>query len=128
MKKAFASILFIILVLQPSIKIGTVLYYQLNIDYIVEKYCVNKERPQLKCNGKCYLAKKLQLQQATTTEASDETILISETFIPLFYQKNEVSFSTPSLNDIRFRPNRTTTDLYHFDFHQNIDHPPQFCA
>lgn len=34
--------------------------YVANYDYIVTVLCENKEKPQLQCNGKCYLAKQLE--------------------------------------------------------------------
>jgi hypothetical protein len=37
-----------------------VLDYTLNKARITELYCVNKARPKLHCNGKCYLAQKLR--------------------------------------------------------------------
>lgn len=33
--------------------------YELRRDYIIKNLCVNRNRPQLHCNGKCYLAKRL---------------------------------------------------------------------
>jgi len=33
--------------------------YVVNYDYIVNVLCENKDKPQLNCNGKCYLAKQL---------------------------------------------------------------------
>lgn len=33
--------------------------YALNYDFIVEQFCENKNRPQMHCDGKCYLAKQL---------------------------------------------------------------------
>lgn len=35
-------------------------YYQINKDLITAKYCENKDKPLLKCEGKCYLEKKLK--------------------------------------------------------------------
>lgn len=37
--------------------------YVINQDYIAEYLCVNKDKPMLECNGKCYLAKMLQEEQ-----------------------------------------------------------------
>ncbi|WP_431123365.1 hypothetical protein [Flagellimonas flava] len=37
-----------------------VVEYVANYDYIVTVLCENKEKPQLQCNGKCYLAKQLE--------------------------------------------------------------------
>lgn len=33
--------------------------YALNYDYISKKLCENEDQPELQCNGKCYLSKKL---------------------------------------------------------------------
>ena len=33
--------------------------YIMNYDYIVNVICENKDKPQLNCDGKCYLAKQL---------------------------------------------------------------------
>ena len=30
---------------------------------LTAKYCINKAKPMLKCNGKCYLAKQLKKQE-----------------------------------------------------------------
>lgn len=44
--------------------------FELRRDYIVNNFCENRARPQLHCDGKCYLAKKIataneqQAQQA----------------------------------------------------------------
>ena len=34
--------------------------FELNKDYIANTLCVNRDKPQLHCNGKCYLMKKLK--------------------------------------------------------------------
>lgn len=33
--------------------------YVVNYDYIIENLCENRDKPQLNCDGKCYLAKQL---------------------------------------------------------------------
>ena len=42
---------------------GTMAYYQINKAYITRVLCENRDKPQLNCNGKCYLARKLKAQQ-----------------------------------------------------------------
>lgn len=37
-----------------------VLNWKINQDYITEKYCENKDKPMMNCNGKCYLSKQLE--------------------------------------------------------------------
>ncbi len=40
-----------------------VLDYIINYDYIVSNLCVNRDKPVLACNGKCYLEGQLSKQQ-----------------------------------------------------------------
>jgi len=44
--------------------------FELNQKYIVSELCVNRDKPQLHCNGKCYLMRKLK--QAEEKEKSRE--------------------------------------------------------
>ncbi|EDM36804.1 hypothetical protein PBAL39_18059 [Pedobacter sp. BAL39] len=37
--------------------------FELNKQYIADRLCVNKNKPELHCNGKCYLMKKLRMAQ-----------------------------------------------------------------
>lgn len=37
--------------------------YEANQKYIVKELCINKDKPQMRCNGKCYLMKKLKQAQ-----------------------------------------------------------------
>jgi hypothetical protein len=34
--------------------------FELNRNYIVSELCINRDKPQLHCNGKCYLMRKLK--------------------------------------------------------------------
>ncbi len=55
--KLFYSILFTCyMVFRPLIPLAE---YAVNYDYIVNSLCVNKSKPELHCNGKCYLGKEL---------------------------------------------------------------------
>lgn len=59
-------VLYILLIatLLPSISPwGTIMYYNANKAYIARVLCENRDKPQLHCDGKCYLAKKLKAQQ-----------------------------------------------------------------
>lgn len=38
-----------------------ILEYIVDYDYIVEVLCINKEEPELQCNGKCHLKKRLAI-------------------------------------------------------------------
>lgn len=122
MNKAFTLILFFLFALRPAYNVGYVLYYELNIDYIIDTYCINKEKPTLQCNGKCHLMKQLNID--TSTEEDETAFRIAEAFFPLFYQEiddNEVSSviemlqKSPTYYTAVFPENRAV----------KIDHPPQ---
>ncbi len=88
MKPYIAFILFLALALRPAYNIGYVAYFQLNLDYIIENYCVNKEKPKLQCQGKCHLANQLAVTPIDDTEDSSSLGSIFEAFIPVYFHKN----------------------------------------
>lgn len=72
--------------LKPIYNVGYLAYFELNIDYIVETYCVNKSKPKLACNGKCHLAQQLV---KVTNKSSKDTFIASllEMFVPVYFQE-----------------------------------------
>ncbi len=106
-------------------EISTVLYYQLNIDTIIEKYCVNKERPRLNCNGKCYLMTQMKNAKKQSSSENSEIIIITEAFIPLFFQENTFQLDDIITNyDITH--NWKSHHLLVFEISNTIDRPPQY--
>ena len=47
---------FIFILVKPVIPY---LEYMVRKDWIIEKFCINKEKPEIHCNGKCHLEKQL---------------------------------------------------------------------
>jgi hypothetical protein len=45
------------------------LAYWANKEYIASKLCENKDRPEMKCEGKCHLTKKVKEQQERNSES-----------------------------------------------------------
>ena len=72
----------LVFALRPTYYVGQFSYYAANIDYIIETYCVNRERPQLNCDGKCYLAK--QLNGVDNGSSVEDGGLLSNAFFPVF--------------------------------------------
>jgi hypothetical protein len=73
--RLFISYLLLFSILLPTFSPwGTIAYFRLNRDYIARVLCENRERPQLKCNGKCYLAKMLKKQQDKQNEDTTEMV------------------------------------------------------
>ncbi|HET8837465.1 MAG TPA: hypothetical protein VFM82_00550 [Flavobacteriaceae bacterium] len=60
----FISISFVLLYFLAMFRpVQPVLYYYLNQDYIAEFLCINKDKPEMHCDGKCYLMKQLAKQE-----------------------------------------------------------------
>jgi uncharacterized protein YjhX (UPF0386 family) len=53
---------------------GTIAYYQINKQYITRVLCQNRDKPQLHCDGKCYLAKKLKEQQEKKDQQTSDFV------------------------------------------------------
>lgn len=66
----FTSIIFlVVLVAQISAKLGVEVWFYYNQAELAELYCENKNEPEMQCNGKCYLAKKLyEVEEVTTND------------------------------------------------------------
>ena len=62
-KKILLIGIVLIMLIQTSIKSAIVFYYLCNKEYITVAFCENKAKPQMACNGKCYLSKQIKLQE-----------------------------------------------------------------
>ena len=124
MRILFSILLFATFTIRPVMEISTVMYYQLNIDYIIDKYCVNKERPRLNCNGKCYLMSQMKAKTKPSSENSD-IIITTEAFIPLFFQNNTIQIQNTDLFVSEQTQNWTLRYLHLKTITKDIDHPPE---
>ncbi|MBX6380175.1 MAG: hypothetical protein IRZ01_05775 [Thermoflavifilum aggregans] len=61
--RLLAVIWFIAVLLQAFSKNLIILDYHLNIKYISTHLCVNRNHPELHCEGKCFLKKQLEKDQ-----------------------------------------------------------------
>jgi hypothetical protein len=60
MARLLAWFFTVLILLQSFSQELLVVNYQVNKSRITRLFCVNKARPRLHCNGKCYLAKQLR--------------------------------------------------------------------
>lgn len=58
--RGITLVLLFALLLQSFSRMGVLTYFYLNQKTITKTFCINKSKPNLHCNGKCYLAKKLK--------------------------------------------------------------------
>jgi len=97
--------------------------YAVNYNFITNNLCENKSKPQLLCNGKCYLKK--ELSKTTGGESKNnsrinisalaDTFIINETFV----------FSSNDFNHIEnLKINSEFSTTYNFSLLSKIFHPP----
>jgi hypothetical protein len=73
--RSLVSYILLVAILMPlASSWGTIAYYQLNKDYIARVLCENRDRPELHCNGQCYLAKRLKAQQDKQDKETTERV------------------------------------------------------
>lgn len=66
---------------------GIIAHYQLNKAYIARVLCQNRDKPQLHCDGQCYLAKQLKARQDKQDKETTERVQ-STPVLQLFCQAN----------------------------------------
>ena len=81
------SILIILFIVHSFKPIVPYVEYAFNYDYISTVLCVNKEKPKLNCNGKCYLAKMLAESESNGPEKGVPAAQLDLLFIPLYFQE-----------------------------------------
>lgn len=117
MKNWICIVWILLVVAQASYQGMVCAYYALQKEQITQKFCENKSRPALKCNGKCHL--KNMLAAGENTDSKDAPNPIKEIQLkPLIGLLQPLTtFSSIALQ--RFSPwsNRTSVGLYinHYD-------------
>ncbi len=97
------------------------LEYALNQDYIAEFLCVNKDKPQLQCNGKCHLAKQIEKQQE---QEPFSTLSISLENYPIGFVEI-LKIDASGHLDQRKKATKTPYQiLYRFDYNYSAFQPP----
>ncbi len=80
-----------------SLSIFTITF-EANRAYFTEKYCVNKYKPQLDCNGKCHFKKVTQQLQEEETESKFQAPKIQFEYLASAKNISEEKSLTKQLN------------------------------
>lgn len=100
--------------------------YVMNYDYIVNTLCENKDRPQMHCDGKCYLIKQLAKESGKDGanpfgESRFNTEIQPVVFFQPFFQINfEIGDQNTILDNFK-----TSQVLMPTLFTSDIAHPPE---
>lgn len=82
--RSFSAIFFLVLFgIAANVQSSYYYFWKLNQQEITREFCENIDKPVLKCNGKCHLAKKLMLEQDNPNLTKNQTHESSELRIPL---------------------------------------------
>lgn len=92
-------------------------------EYIKNELCINKEKPQLQCNGKCHL--KTELAKASDSEKGNEKKQASSTELSFVYFQdvnthNMLFFNQEQLSKI----NASYNTIYKYHYMDCVFHPP----
>ena len=93
-------------------------------DYIKNELCVNREKPELKCNGKCYLMKKLAEASDSDSEKGNEKNHSLATEYSIVYFQEINSYISPFLKEQNEKVESPYNKLYKFDYMGFVFHPP----
>ena len=126
MRSLFAiSILFIFLI--PTIdQLGVVLEYVSDKESITEKYCENKDKPELQCNGKCHLKKEIAKKVKSNNEKNTKDSNNKTNHFKFQLKYNNVHIGL-ALMDIFHVPSIYNFDYFNSKIHStypSIDTPP----
>lgn len=74
LKWAYILFFSLVLLLKPMTQFGWEVWYAVNQEYVAEELCENTDKPELECNGKCYLAQQLEKSEVEKKKSSDEPV------------------------------------------------------
>ena len=91
MRLFFSFLLIVSVLLQACSYLITYSAFEANQNFIVEKLCINKDKPMMNCGGKCYLTKEFKeqdkQQQSPFSNSRDkqESVQFCEELIPISF-------------------------------------------
>lgn len=105
-----------------------VFQYVFDYQYISEVLCINKEKPELKCNGKCHLMKELaKASEDEKSTSSNKKNHHSE--IEVLFIEELISFSLAQNNAVVTNKNTSVySNLYSHLNCKTFFHPPSFIS
>ncbi len=105
--------------------ISPIIGYYINYDYIVNVLCENKDKPVMKCNGKCHLAKEIKKANDGIDPKENVPPLNMKEY-PVAFINNHSGLSAVLFNT-KIAQNFTNYNLgYYFQYLSELLKPPTF--
>jgi hypothetical protein len=118
-----------LILVKTTVMVATLIQFRINRTYYAEVLCVNKNRPELACHGKCVLMKRLRVEMEVDQKKDSnkmltimERVLESVVYIPIPTEFPKVTIS----QDLQISP-WNFIDFIASVYAKGIFHPPSFC-
>ncbi|MFT7421751.1 MAG: hypothetical protein ACI9DJ_002956 [Algoriphagus sp.] len=102
--------------------------YELRKDFIIQNFCINKDRPELNCEGKCYLAKQLMAAKQQDENESEASFVNKLLVFDCLSLSSDYSFP----NGLVFLASRAAIQevqlFLMMDYTSSVFHPPQLIS
>jgi len=125
MLKRFTAILLLAVLISSNCSLFFVYAgFELNHKYIAENLCINRDKPWLHCNGKCYFMRKIK-QAEENEKKQDAKDNLSRLEISFFQEPYKITFIEPTIleaNKSNFPP---YTYQYSSSYLSTIFRPPK---
>ncbi|SKB67963.1 hypothetical protein SAMN05660776_2513 [Salegentibacter holothuriorum] len=123
-RSTFIILLFTVVMLFNSIKSGFMIsFYLVDNPSFTELFCVNKDKPEMECNGKCEISK---LSKDSTTKEKPTHLDFLQRQVILFFNPMQ------SLEVFQFSEEKETViaylNNYTYQYLPKSFHPPSFKA
>ncbi len=112
---------------KPIGQLSWEIWYQVNQDYVAEELCENTDKPELECNGKCYLMKQLAKAESQTPEPEEDSALNPFSLrVEIWTNPNSIEFIQNSDSEL------ITQHYWLYRFAEKsvgiepLEHPPTF--
>lgn len=119
MKIVYSVLLMVLSLLMGFQQAIIIMHFKLNRDAIEQRFCINKNKPELQCHGTCHLKKELQ-----ETESSGSSAISNYPKIDIF----PVSFTalevTNPIIDIQSKTSIQKDTLYTSPYREIFVPPP----
>ncbi|MCD9853863.1 hypothetical protein LUD75_04065 [Epilithonimonas sp. JDS] len=120
MKSLFTLFIIFTIALRPLMPMVD---YAVNYDFINKNLCENKAKPELLCNGKCYLKK--EIAKTSTDQSKNDSRINISALADIFIINETFVFSSNHFNIIEnLKINSEFSDSYNFSLFSKIFHPP----
>ena len=99
--------------------------YAVNFEYISEVLCLNRDKPQMACNGKCHLKNTLEKEFEGDKSANSNKSHSEKENSPVYFERL-FSYECQFPEEARAGRNVFYVFLYRFSTTGSIFHPPQY--